>query len=416
MPRHPLVGYGGSFIAPNRRKVFYSGTGALVKGQAVFYNRDYGTAATAEPGRDWFVEDASDGNYHRFAGVTAEAHTANASGQQIEIFTPPGVMMVYTNQSCTVDTTLLAINSSGVFDAVGKGFLCARALQTVDRSSTNGTVLAYVESPFEIRPWWGTAADLRTPSPAIWQTCPWRALREGELDGLTYSSDFDGNIALANNQTIALLDQGVIGCTAATAGTTITQITTKPYGVVHLESTTDNEDAIISVLGSKNVAGQLVFESGKQLWMEACISVLNITDSKANAFCGFAEEGLVATTTLITASDAMADKDYVGFQRLFADGDKLDTVHNTAGGGGATTVKADAVTIAADTMIKVGMYCDGTTVYFYSAGTVLADSVLLAATNFPDGEEMAFYFGIMLGHGDTFSAEIDWLRIAQLRN
>lgn len=264
------------------------------------------------------------------------------------------------------------------------------------------------------------SASSRMSSRKIWSTCPWAELANGTRDGFAIFDDLIHGIEVTNNKAVAAAQAlgtvapGWAACTAATAGTNITTVTTTPYGNVKLESTTDNEDAIISLLGSYNIAGQVVFEANKRVWMEARIKQLNITDSKANLFCGFAEEGLVATTTLLTASDAMADKDYVGFQRVFADGDALDVVHNTASGGGATTAGADACTIVADTWTNVGMYCDGTTVFFYQ-DAALVDSVLLTATNFPDGEEMAFYFGIMLGHGDTFSANIDWVKIAQER-
>jgi hypothetical protein len=54
-------------------------------------------------------------------------------------------------------------------------------------------------------------------------------------------------------------------------------------------------------------------------------------------------------------------------------------------------------------------------VYFFANGVQLATSVELTATDFPDGEEMCFYFGIMLGHADDASAQIDWVKIAQQR-
>lgn len=259
------------------------------------------------------------------------------------------------------------------------------------------------------------ASATRMPTPALWKNCPAQELADGTKDGFLFWDDFTQNgLVLANNNAAGVwLQGGWVGQTAATAGTTISTITTKPYGVVHLETTTDNEDAIISNLCGKNTAGMVNFVSGQRVWFEARVSNLNITDSKFNFFVGFAEEALCDTTELITASDAMADKDFVGFQRVFADGDKLDIVYNTASGGGATTGLADAVTLVADTFVKVGIYCDGTTVYYYLDGTLSGTTTLLSATNFPNGEEMAFYCGIMAGHGDTCSAEIDWVKVAQ---
>lgn len=256
-------------------------------------------------------------------------------------------------------------------------------------------------------------------SPSIWHNCPIMQYKNDPQSGMFYFDDFTDGIVVANNSAVATAAAlGTTGnwaaCTAATSGTAISTLATNHQGIVHLESTTDNEDCIIAYPKNAHTHGIFKFTSGKKLWMEARVSVVNITDSKFNAFFGFAEEGLVATTTLITASDAMADKDYVGFQRVFADGDKLDTVFNTAGGSTSpVTVGADALTMVAGTFKKLGIYCDGTNVYFFSDGVRLYRATTLAATDFPDGEEMAFYAGLMLGHGDTASIELDWVAFAQ---
>jgi hypothetical protein len=258
-------------------------------------------------------------------------------------------------------------------------------------------------------------------SPNVWEKCPIAKLKANPQEGMFFFDDFtqDGGIVIAaNTNTAAASALGTTGkwtgCTAATAGTTVSTLATNYQGVVHLESTTDNEDCIIAYPKTAHTAGIFKAYTGTRLWMEARVSVLNITNSRFNAFFGFAEEGLVATTTLITASDAMADKDYIGFQRVFSDGDRLDTVYNTAGGATSpAAIGADAVTMEADTFKKIGLYCDGTTIYFFADGLLLPDSLAIATADFPDGEEMAFYAGLMLGHGDTASIELDWVAIAQ---
>lgn len=256
----------------------------------------------------------------------------------------------------------------------------------------------------------------RMPTSSLWATCPFADLQAGTRDGWTYWNDFvDDGYALANNQTVTRVGRGVYAATAATAGTTLTQLATAPYGVLSLNATTDNEDVVLMALGGANTAGQVVFTSGKKFWFEARIKAVNITDSKFGIFCGLAEEGLCATTAVIGADGALTDKDYVGFHRLEADGDKLDIVYNTAAAGDSpVSVLADAVTLVADTYVKVGIYCDGATVYFYADGSLLG-SVALSAAGFPDGEEMAFYFVLMAAHADDASAQIDWIRAAQLR-
>jgi hypothetical protein len=260
------------------------------------------------------------------------------------------------------------------------------------------------------------------PSTELWRNCPWKEIEAGEVDGHVHFCDFIEGMTVTNGKVIAdamalgTVPAGWIAQTGATAGSNITTATDAPFGVIKLESTTDNEGVIISYGGGYNTAGSFVFSAGKRLWMEARVKRSVITDSKINLFVGFAEEALCVDGSLITTSDAMADKDYVGFQGVFADGDKFDTVYNTASGAVTpANVAADAVTVAADTWLKIGLYCDGTTVYFWSDGAQLADSVALSATEFPINEEMAFYIGIMLGHGDTNSISVDWVKIAQQR-
>lgn len=256
----------------------------------------------------------------------------------------------------------------------------------------------------------------RMPTAAIWANCPWREIQDGQIDGHVYWNDFTGNIILANGQTVTNLGDGVSGFTAATAGTTINKVdTSAPYGKVKLETTTINEDVGIMIGGGNNVVGEYVFALGKRLWFEARVSILNITVTKLALLVAFAEEALCATTATLAAGGAtIADKDYIGFHKRAADTSGCDVVYNTAGGGGETILAADSATFAADTFTKLAIYCDGVTIYFYQDGTLLT-SVALTATNVPDGEEMALYIVLAGAHGDTCSAAIDWVKIAQQR-
>lgn len=255
-------------------------------------------------------------------------------------------------------------------------------------------------------------------SPGLWNTCPVELLRSNPSYGSFFFDDFTGGIDIAANQATAAASAlgttgAWTGCTAATGGTTVSTLATNYQGVVLLQTTTDNEDAIIAYPKGAAISGPFKFSSLTRLWMECRYSQLNITTNKFNAFVGFAEEGLVATTTLITASDAMADKDYVGFQKTFAATTAVSSVYNTAAGATSpATVAAAAATVGADTFTKIGLYCDGTTVYFYQNGAK-GTGVAIATADFPDGEEMAFYIGLMAGHGDLCSLAIDWVAIAQ---
>ncbi|MCP4541699.1 MAG: hypothetical protein GY832_31590 [Chloroflexi bacterium] len=322
----------------------------------------------------------------------------------------PGCIFIHTDGTTG---TAVYINEGTASSCDFNALATAENLATVASSAQIAAALdgAEILTNIEASELAGTAAG-RSPSPLIWDDCPWLQFQLGADDGLTYFNDFhDGNYVLANNQTVTDLGQGVSGFTAATGGSTISMNADEPVGALTLNSTTDDEDAGICILGGLNTAGQVKFVSGKKFWFEARVKSLNITDARFGIFCGFAEEGLNATTSLIGANDALPDVDYVGFHKLAADGDKFDTGHRK-NAGAAAAVKADAVTIAADTYKKLGIYCDGTTVTFYADGVALADTCLLATATFPTGEELAFYFVAMNAHGDAAESTIDWVRIA----
>lgn len=258
----------------------------------------------------------------------------------------------------------------------------------------------------------------RMPSASIWKNCPWDELNAGQLDGFTYWNDFvQGHYSQAANvaaSATTIRDGGMCAFTGATAGGTVAPALDSPYGVVKLANTTDGETTILQALGNGNIAGQVVFEAGRRVWFEARVKVLNTTTNEHDIFVGFGEEGLAVNAGVITAADALTDKDLIGFNKLGAATTALTITHNTAGGGGVTNL-ATATTIAADTWANYGIVCDGTTVFFYKDGVQIT-SVLLSATNFPDGEEMAFYYALVAGSGGGDEvASIDWLKVAMQR-
>lgn len=63
-------------------------TGALVKGYAMCYNDDYGTATVAQQERRSWVENPTQDNAHAFAGVLARSFPARAGGQNVELYIP----------------------------------------------------------------------------------------------------------------------------------------------------------------------------------------------------------------------------------------------------------------------------------------------------------------------------------------
>ena len=265
---------------------------------------------------------------------------------------------------------------------------------------------------------YGTAAG-RGPSPAIWDNCPVLDYTLNPQLGMHYFTDFlDGIVVAAAQNTAAAAALGTTGDWGAFTATAsyVTTLTDNYQGVVRVFATTDDQDVAIAYPKSAHTAGVFKFTAGKKLWMEMRVAA-NIITGNSTLWFGFAQQGLLATTTLLQAAEAgMVDKDYVGFERITADADNLDTTYNTESGGTSPVIlgSGNNVTIAAATFIKLGIYCDGTTVYFYADGVRLVDSVLLTATDFPDGEEMALYIGVMCDGAEAdIYIDVDWVRVAQ---
>lgn len=251
---------------------------------------------------------------------------------------------------------------------------------------------------------------LSGPSPAIWGNLPIEELVAHPDKGIYFHDDFTGGVLLTNNQAESNLN-GWRAYTGTTSGSDITDAGIVGGGI-KLNSTTDNEGVAIRKLPCFKLAlGQGRFA------LEARVKFNTITDSRQNAFFGLAAGTTLSTSFPITTSDAMADSNFVGFQKVFADGDALDTTYK-ADGVTAVTVKADAVTLVADTFVKLGMYFDGTKLYFYADGARLADYKTLPSTDgddFPNDVVLGPVLALMLGHGDDAILTVDWIRGAQMR-
>ena len=283
----------------------------------------------------------------------------------------------------------------------------------VNEGTTNSSSFKEVETTPAVA---GTAAG-RGPSPLIWDGCPVLDFKLDPTQGWEWFDDMIVDAPLAaKSSTATALGSGWWGHTSASDGSTITPQLDHSNGEVHLLTTTTDEVALLSNLCGHNTAGYVKFTAGKKTWFEARVAVTNVTDAKCASFVGFAEEGLLGNATLINADQAIVDKDWIGFVQLPANGDAWQTRFNTASGGvgvNGTAVSATAGVIVTTVMAKLGIYCDGVTIYFYADGVLLADSVTLATSNVPDGEELALYFGTGSVSGEDCVLGIDWVRVAQ---
>ncbi|MFA5158163.1 MAG: hypothetical protein WC451_03205 [Patescibacteria group bacterium] len=149
------------------KRVYYEGTSTIREGMPVCYNYDTTTnilgwsdsssvkgSTTADgyqnEGKYLRVEDPSSTNYQWFAGVVhSSAYAGKAGPQWIDIALPTGAIIpIWAYAACTANVTVLGLSdglayfaqSTGDDDPIG----CAIAMETVDRSSTAGLVLAKV--------------------------------------------------------------------------------------------------------------------------------------------------------------------------------------------------------------------------------------------------------------------------------
>lgn len=101
------------------RRVFYTGTDALILGQGLCFERDYtatGTGLTAtDPTavRDKRVELPNVDNNYDFAGVTSQAYAAAVAGQWIIIFEPGSICEVAVGEETVIHTGHLTCTAGG---------------------------------------------------------------------------------------------------------------------------------------------------------------------------------------------------------------------------------------------------------------------------------------------------------------
>ena len=112
-----MVGVQGSHkdvLTAFPKRVFFTGTGALTKGQGLCYDADRGTAADVEAERDKFVELPTTSNNRHFAGVCVGGYSAKSSGQWITIFEPGSTCQVSIGIDSAVDSTMMTCSVNSV--------------------------------------------------------------------------------------------------------------------------------------------------------------------------------------------------------------------------------------------------------------------------------------------------------------
>ena len=253
-------------------------------------------------------------------------------------------------------------------------------------------------------------------SPNLWKDCPWADLRANRNKGFAFEDYFSVFGWPGSASGGAVSGQcGPYPCYVYQGGS-IAPADLQGGGIT-FSSDGDNEGAAMWGYATP----MKLTSTLKKAWFEASIKSSTITDTKHGLFCGLTESYAPTTGVPIGTDDLLADKNLIGFHRLAGDGDMLDVVWK-ADGQTQVTALADAITLVADTFMKVGFYFNpdadqANRITFFYNGTPLttyATSTQMAALAFPSDITLGLVFGVMNATGTTpGSSTLRWWRMAQ---
>lgn len=196
------------------------------------------------------------------------------------------------------------------------------------------------------------------------------------------------------------------------------------YGLLEVAGNdADNDEGSIITGGNSGTLALISDTSGQDfmLGFECRIKKASIADNALAFFIGLSEEGLAAADTLVNDTGEVADKDFIGFQVLHAEGEQVNSIFRKAGQA-KQTVKANVETLVADTWVKLGFLWQpgevtAQRIAFFVNGVKQADYVTgtqIAAATFPDGEELALLLATKVGAAAESKFQMDWWAVGQM--
>ena len=407
-----VVSFGTNTNA-KRKRVYYTGSTTVREGEPVAYDYDAttnilgyskssaanGTSTTEgnqNEGKFLRVEAITIDNQVAFAGVVANGGWVGKAGSRwIDIFIPNGAIVpVRTDKSVVLrDKLYLETGEQTLVNATQADMLSCVALcmETVDRSSTTGIVLAKIFMPDvsdSIIP--GTLGI--APSELLWKDCPWSDLKNNPGIGITYFDDFMGGANLVS-----------------TEGWTITQTTTGTLGLVAAEGGALIADTAGSTSANDGLEAQLLNcrflpAAGKTIWFEARVKVSDATDQWLI--------GLAATDTSLIAAGVLDDVvDKIGFVHAAADTD--NKVSSFTARTSAEDETSDVAAVVDATYATYGFRITGlTSVEFYVNGALVETGV--TGANIPNAAMCLSIASKVEASGADMEVTVDWVKIAQL--
>ncbi len=213
------------------------------------------------------------------------------------------------------------------------------------------------------------------------------------------------------------------GCTAALAADTATE---KGVLALSLDGNAANDEAVLKWGGTLSAPFKL---ADKDLCFECRLAVSAITAAKWSWAVGLGQADMITTDLLfVDTTGALADKNFLGFNHLQAEGAAVDGAYKADGQtyqNGATKTKLDSLhTAVATEYVKLGFRyrAHPKTVEFFVNGAVPGGNITPArltateidAATFPDDVFLAPFIGIKdIAGNAALTISVDWWACAQ---
>lgn len=214
------------------------------------------------------------------------------------------------------------------------------------------------------------------------------------------------------------------GCLAAVGADTATE---KGVLALSVDGNAANDEAVIKHGGLLSAP---YFLANNDLAFECRLAVSAITAAKWSVGIGLGEANMIVTDGLfVDTTGALADKNFVGFNKLLAEAGVFDGAYKADGQtyqDGATKTKLNALhTAVATTYVKLGFryHSQPKTLEFFVNGNVPGGNISparltaaeLDAATFPDDVFLAPIIGIKdIAGNAALTVNIDWWACAQL--
>lgn len=261
------------------------------------------------------------------------------------------------------------------------------------------------------------------PSPGIWSRIDFAAMRE-KHNGVEYFEDFAGwNGTFAAN--VGTYGGSSGGWRSFENGNcTILPLATVKEGAVQLLLSAVDDTEFNMQRGLTGQVHAIISTTTPDdcvLGMEFRFRLGQVTNATHNLFLGLTEENLAVTDGFFADTGVIADKDYIGFIIAEAAGATLTFGWNKQGGVDVVGFTYGTALVV-NTWYKVGFLYDpgapdSKKIKIFIDGVeqgTYVTATQLASANFPNGEELTSYINFKNGSAAAKTADLDWIRFAQV--